>query len=76
MRPFDGRRVLGFAGTSNGRTTAAPPRATRMPPLVTSLRIIVLLPLEFPTRASTVISLTSWIFTQEKDTCRPVFLIL
>lgn len=58
MRPFEGRFVV-LAGTSRGRTAADPPGIVRgVLPLVKSLRIIVLLPLGFLSRASTVLSLS------------------
>ena len=63
IRPLAGRLVVGRAGASTVRTTAAPPCVARTLLLVNSLRIIVLLPLGFLSRASTVISLssvTSW----------------
>lgn len=59
MRPFEGRfLVAGRTGASNGRTAVAPPWIAFALPLVKSLRIIVLLPLGFLSRASTVLSLS------------------
>lgn len=49
--------LIGFTGACTGRATADPPWVVRRLPLVTSLRIIVLLPLGFLSRASTVLSL-------------------
>ncbi len=57
MRPFEDRVLIGFTGACTGRATANPPWVVRRLPLVTSLRIIVLLPLGFLSRASTVLSL-------------------
>lgn len=50
------------------RTAVAPPGVARTLLLVKLLRIIVLLPLGFLSRASTVLSLTSLYFYKEKDT--------
>lgn len=67
MRPLLDRFVVGLADAPiAGRTAAAPPWVVVTLPLVIVLRIIVLLPLGFLSRASTVLSLTSLSFCQRK----------
>ena len=77
IRPFADRLVVGLAGISKGRAAVTPPGVARTLLLVKSLRIIVLLPLGFLTRASTVVSLYFFVFLlKEKDTLSTSVLIL
>jgi hypothetical protein len=57
---FEDRFVGSSAGTAKGFAANTPPRVAVVLPLVKSLRIIVLLPLGFLSRASTVLCLASY----------------
>ena len=64
-RPLGDRFAGCNAGIAKGCAAIVPPRVAELLPLVKSLRIIVLLPLGFLSRASTVLCLASY-FTKKR----------